>query len=116
MQTTARKTTSNRRQNCKPSELIQKTKNDGFTLFLEGLDDAIMGLDFQADPPRVIYSAYSILQILIDRDNMEAEEALEFYDYNIFNLQAGAGTPIFCDSMTREEIEEVLEQNYGING
>jgi hypothetical protein len=96
--------------------LIRKEKDSDFTVFLEGLDDAIVGLDFVADPPRVVYSVEKIIDILSERDGMTLEEAVEFYEYNIYNLYAGQGTPIYCDIMTREEIEDVLTEHYGING
>lgn len=116
MQTANRKSAGTSRQASKPSDLIRKEKETDFTVFLEGLDDAIVGLDFIADPPRVVYSVQKIIHILVERDEMTLDEAVEFYEYNIYNLYAGQGTPIFCDIMTREDIEDVLTEHYGING
>jgi hypothetical protein len=45
--------------------------------------------------PVVAYSVEKILDILINRDGMTYEEAIEYYDYNIVGAWMGELTPVF---------------------
>jgi hypothetical protein len=65
-------------------------------IILDGLDDAIVGVTEEfGNGRRVLYSAEKILNILMERDGMTWEEAVEFYDYNILGLHAGEQNPVF---------------------
>jgi|TARA_R110000787_G_scaffold212914_1_gene322500 hypothetical protein len=58
---------------------------------LDGLDDAIIG-----DYENVLaYSVDKIVGILVKRDGMSVDEAIDYYDFNIGCLWAGDRTPIF---------------------
>ena len=62
------------------------------------LDRAIMGtvLTYQ-DGERVpvyVYSGEEIVSILINRDGMTHDEAVEFVDYNIESAYTGKDTPL----------------------
>jgi hypothetical protein len=59
---------------------------------LDGLDAAIVGITTAGS---VAYSVSRILKILMDRDGMDAEEADEFFGFNIECLGLGEFTPIF---------------------
>jgi len=64
-------------------------------VILTGFDDAIIGLTEEfGNGPRILYSREKILQILIERDRMEYDEAMEYYDFNILGLFAGEQNPI----------------------
>ena len=45
--------------------------------------------------PVVAYSVSKILDIMIERDGMTYEEALEFYEFNISGAWMGDYTPIY---------------------
>jgi hypothetical protein len=80
----------------------------GLTLFADGFDDAIMGVDLNSDVPRVVYSVEKMTFILMRRDNMSEEEALEFLDFNVFQSYLGEGTPIYINQMSANEIKDIL--------
>ena len=67
----------------------------------DGLDDACIGTDYKS--LRLVYSVERILQILIERDNMDMEEAIEFFDFNIGNAYVGEMTPLFV--WTEDKVE-----------
>jgi hypothetical protein len=65
-------------------------------VILDGLDEAIIGVTEEfGNNPRILYSKDKILNILCERDGMDMEESIEFYDYNILGLYAGEQNPIF---------------------
>lgn len=47
------------------------------------------------DPDRVVYSRRKVIKILMTRDEMDADEATEFYDFNIAGAYMGPNTPKF---------------------
>jgi hypothetical protein len=61
-------------------------------LTADGFDDAIIG---QTTKDLVVYNVSTIIEILMERDEMTEEEALEFFDYNIDGSYMGEHTPIF---------------------
>ena len=67
----------------------------------EGFDDAVIGSDYNKG--RAVYSIERIIQILIERDNMDMEEAIEFFDFNIGNAYVGEMTPLFV--WTEDKVE-----------
>lgn len=71
-----------------------KESVDGEAVVLDGLDEAIIGHGSQfPSEPVIVYSAQRILDVLVG-DGMAAEEALEFFQYNIEAMSAGDLTPI----------------------
>lgn len=65
-------------------------------LFADGFDDAILGYTQRMNqPPLVAYSVDKIIEILMERDEMTYEEALEYFDFNIGGGWVGEGTPIW---------------------
>ena len=85
---------------------------------MDGLDKALIGRSciwdrsgFQED--RLIYSGEKIVAILIARDGMTAEEAMEYIEFNIEGAYVGEQTPIIMWSQFMEDLKEDygLEQN-----
>lgn len=65
-------------------------------LLCDGFDEAIIGMAERINlGPVVAYSTNKILSIMMERDGMTYEDALEFYDYNILGSWMGEHTPIF---------------------
>lgn len=66
------------------------------SVLLTDLEDAIIGMveDFSSGC-RILYSKSKIIEILMNRDNMTEEEALEFYSFNILGLYVNEQNPVF---------------------
>jgi hypothetical protein len=65
-------------------------------LICDGFDDAIIGIAERINlGPVVAYSVSKILDIMVERDGMTYEDAIEFYEYNILGSWVGENTPIF---------------------
>ena len=65
-------------------------------LICDGFDEAIIGIAERPNlGPVLAYSVEKILSILVERDQMSYEEALEYYDFNIACAWLGEFTPIY---------------------
>jgi hypothetical protein len=62
----------------------------------EYYDEAILGYDSTED--RFIYDENKIIDILIIKEEMSVEDAIEWYDYNIYGTQ-GKNYPIYIIPM-----------------
>ena len=63
-------------------------------LLADGLDEAVIGIDERS--MRLIYSNTKVIAILMERDGMEMEDAVEHFEYNISGAYVGEKTPIWC--------------------
>lgn len=69
-------------------------------LFADGFDDALIGIVEQfGRPPVALYSYDMCITILMERDGMEEDEAIEFFDYNVIGAYLGENTPAFATLM-----------------
>ena len=76
--------------------IVQAFNEDEELLFADGLDDAILGVGERCSQPNVIiYSHNKVIDILMKRDGMSHEEAIEFFDFNIGGAWVGDNTPIW---------------------
>jgi hypothetical protein len=69
-------------------------------VFLEPahFDDAVIGVvQGNKDLFAVCYSEPKVLEILMEKENMDPEEAMEWYQFNIFGAYVGKNTPVFVD-------------------
>ena len=73
-----------------PEEEILKA--DGFDEAIIGIDEAIIGIDEES--MRLIYSTSKCIEIL-SRD-MDEEDALDYFHYNVKGAYVGILTPIWC--------------------
>lgn len=65
-------------------------------LLCDGFDDAIIGMAERINfGPVVAYSVEKIIEILMQRDDMEYEDAWDYFSYNILGAWVGENTPIF---------------------
>lgn len=81
-----------------------------FTLYADGFDEAIIGLEMNGSLPRVVYSIEKMVFILMQRDSMTEEEAVEFISFNVTSAYLGGeGTPIYINQFNKEEIEEIID-------
>ena len=72
---------------------IQETYPEGGYILLDGFDDAVIGIE--PDANRLVYCKNKMIETLIKRDNMEYEEAYEFLDFNVWTAYMGQETPIY---------------------
>jgi hypothetical protein len=76
------------------------------SLFADGLDAAIVGVGRQfSHPPVVVYDYHRVIEILMQRDKMSYEEAVEFFSFNIIGAWVGEQTPIFIHRIENLEGE-----------
>lgn len=81
--------TTNRR-----SEIDSYIEDQGdWTMFAEGFDDAIVGIEPVRN--RVVYSVSKCYEILQSRDKMTLEEADEYFSFNVLGSFVGEKTPIW---------------------
>lgn len=71
------------------------TAGDETLVFIDGHDDAILGVAEVEGNPRVVYDRGSIVHGLMRRDGMDEEGAEEFVDYNIEGCMVSPSPPIF---------------------
>jgi hypothetical protein len=75
--------------------IIEHYSSSDDVLFADGFDDAIIGFD--PNLWKVVYSRERCIEILITRDGMDEEEAVEFAEYNTFGSYAGEKTPVWVE-------------------
>lgn len=68
-------------------------------LLCDGFDDAIIGLAERINlGPVVAYDVDKMLDIMVERDGMTYEEAIEYFDYNILGAWMGENTPVYIQT------------------
>jgi hypothetical protein len=69
-------------------------------LTADDLDDAIIGIGRRCgQPDLVVYDVEKVINILMSRDGMTYDDALEFYEYNMAGAWVGDSTPIWMESL-----------------
>jgi hypothetical protein len=69
---------------------------EGELLKAEGLDDAIIGVGSRCGQPDiVVYDVSKVIVILMQRDSMSHDEAMEFFEFNMEGAWVGEMTPIW---------------------
>ena len=76
------------------SELI---KIDGFDAAIVGVASRIGSADF------LVYSREKCIEILMANDDMNYDDADEYFDFNIADAYVGATTPAFIEKYEEEE-------------
>jgi len=74
--------------------LIDLYPDDEF-LIADGFDDAVIGVDYGSS--RLIYSCKKCIEILIEQEEMTAEDAIEHFQFNVAGAWVGEKTPIWCE-------------------
>lgn len=78
-------------------------------LKMTGFDEAIIGLS-EGIEPKIVYDMDKLVEILMTRDKMTEEDALEYLSYNVISAYVGEKTPIIvrkCDLSYIEEISDL---------
>ena len=77
-------------------ELLKEENPD--YLMADGFDDAIVGTAERFGMHRVVlYDTTKCIDILMKRDKMTEEEAIEFFYYNVLGSLMGEYTPCFAE-------------------
>jgi hypothetical protein len=77
------------------------------TLIADGFDEAIIGIGRQFNKQLVIYDEDKCIQILMERDGMTDEEAIEFFEFNVVGAYVGEHTPVFV--AVGSHLDDVLD-------
>ena len=66
----------------------------------EGFDDAIIGTcyDYAAAAFRLIYSLEKCVILIVKKENISEESAIEWLEYNVITMFIGPGQPIFLEN------------------
>jgi hypothetical protein len=68
---------------------------DPNTLYADGFEDALTGLGWQHTKLIAVYDYKKCVEILMTREEMTHEEAIEWMEFNVVGSYAGEYTPIF---------------------
>jgi len=63
----------------------------------DGFDEAVIGIE--EGSMRLIYSVGKCIEILMIRDEMSLEDALDYFRYNVSGSYVGKKTPIWSEDM-----------------
>ena len=65
-------------------------------LLADGFEEAFLGVsEVFGRPPLATYNRDKCIDILVKRDGMPYEEAVEYFDFNVTGAWVGDGTPIY---------------------
>ena len=64
-------------------------------MYANGFEKAIVGVGHQFNTALVVYDWDKCVKILMERDHMSHEEAVEFMDFNVTGAWVGKNTPVF---------------------
>lgn len=78
----------------------------GNYLKADGFDAAIIGIDMNNE--RVVYDKTLMIEILMEDEQLTEEDAIDFLAYNVWGAYVGENTPLYIDSMTNEEFEDII--------
>lgn len=82
----------------------QLAENDPELLFADGFDNAILGIVHRCGmEPVVCYDQDFIIKLLISRDGLSEEDAIEHFDFNIAGAYVGPRTPMFLSRIGEDE-------------
>lgn len=73
------------------------------TLLADGFEDALIGFGHQHSKQIAIYDYWKCVEVLMKRDGMTEEDAIEHMEYNVVGSYVGDYTPIFFDKELMNE-------------
>ncbi|MFW6247436.1 MAG: hypothetical protein ACOC22_04685 [bacterium] len=63
----------------------------------DGFDEAVIGIE--DNTLRLVYSINKCVDILVKRDGMKLDEALEYFNFNVSDVYLGDKTPIWVNDL-----------------
>jgi len=73
-------------------------------LYADGFEDALIGVGYQFNTQLAVYDWDKCITILMERDQISLEEAVEFMDFNVTGAWVGNNTPVFV-KLNSSELE-----------
>ena len=78
---------------------LELEPEDPKTLLADGFEEALMGYGTRFTHGVAVYSKRKCLDVLVERDEMSRDEALEFFDFNVSGAYVGENTPVFLEDL-----------------
>jgi hypothetical protein len=75
-------------------EIIEMFPEEEF-LTADGFDNAIVGVE--PNTMRLVYGRDKMVRILIEDENMDEIDAIEYLEFNTWNAHMGEKTPIYIE-------------------
>ena len=76
---------------------LELEPEDPKTLLADGFEEALMGYGTRFTHGVAVYSKRKCLEVLVERDEMSRDEALEYFDFNVSGAYVGENTPVFLE-------------------
>ena len=73
------------------------TQHNDEALFADGFEDALIGVGVIFNRSLATYDMRKCIDILMKRDGMTEEEAVEYFDFNVTGSYVGENTPVFVE-------------------
>ena len=74
-------------------------------LLADGFERAFVGIGMQFNRLIAIYDYDLCIATLVDRDGMDPEEAVEFFEFNVAGAYVGPATPIYLQPWGKGDID-----------
>lgn len=87
---------SNLKNNKMIDKIIEQFPDEEF-LIADGFDEAVIGVDTAS--MRLVYSVSRCISILCLDEDMDVDDAIEHFEYNVRGSYVGEKTPIWCDEL-----------------
>jgi len=75
-------------------EILMQQLDDNECLLSSGYDSALIGIT-EGPNPVAVYDTDLCIKCLMEEDDMNEEDAVEFFYYNTVNAYVGEKTPIY---------------------
>jgi hypothetical protein len=80
----------------KGSTLIELKEINPEALLADGFEDAYIGVcEVFNRPPLAAYDRDKCIEILMERDGMDSDEAEDYFDFNVSGSWVGENTPVY---------------------
>ena len=76
---------------------LELEPEDPKALLADGFEEALMGYGTRFTHDVAVYSKRKCLEVLVERDEMSRDEALEYFDFNVSGAYVGENTPVFLE-------------------
>ena len=73
------------------------TQHNDEALFADGFEDALIGVGVIFNRSLATYDMRKCIDILMKRDDMTEEEAVEYFEFNVTGSYVGENTPVFVE-------------------
>tara|TARA_R100001594_G_C3988094_1_gene251748 strand:- start:52 stop:309 length:258 start_codon:yes stop_codon:yes gene_type:complete len=73
------------------------TQHNDEALFADGFEDALIGVGVIFNRSLATYDMRKCIDILMKRDGMTEEEAVEYFEFNVTGAYVGENTPVFVE-------------------